>query len=350
MLRLRYPAHWLILLALLAAATGYSVLSVMARGLDAPLAQPPNWWDTNWPYRLPLAANANGTARTDKVVDFPVNFTQQLATYGVSGAFDPASLRVIEVDGSGNALDVNVPFQFDPATNYNATTNAAGTLVVQLRGTTAANATRNYHAYFALAGSGVSAPTFPAQLTLTDDVMDEGQSSYRIATQSGTYFYQKEAAAFSSLVDRNGNDWLNYHPTGGAGGSYRGIPNMIYPEGKFHPGDSSATSTVRNEGPLKITVHSLTNDGKWEALWEFYPTYARMTLLKKDHNYWFLYEGTPGGSIEGESDFVMRADGTQTTLNTAWSGDLSGAEWLYFADPVVDRALFVANHANDTLT
>ncbi len=315
-----------------------------------PAFQPPaDWWDAQWSYRLPLTVGSGGVARTNKLVDVSLNFTQLLAGYSISGTFDPNSLRVLEVDGAGAVVDDAVPFQFDPATTYNATSNAAANLVFMLTGATAANASRTYHLYFDLTGKGFTAPTFTSLISLTDDVMDEGLSSYQIETPIGTYLYQKQGASFSSFLDPEGNDWLSYNPNGGASGAYRGIPNMIFPEGQFHPGDTNATSTIRNQGPLKITVHSIMNNGKWEALWEFYPTYARMTLLKKDHNYWFLYEGTPGGTLEMETDFVVRSDGTQTSAGTSWDGDLSGPEWVYFADPGVDRALFVANHANDTL-
>jgi hypothetical protein len=307
-----------------------------------------DWWNEQWLYRVPITLGANGAARTDKPAEVAINFTQLLTGLGVSGTFDPNSIRVIEVDGSNNVLDAAVPFQFDPGAGYNAATNAAGTLVVLMTGATPANGARTYHLYFDLVGKGFTAPTFTPQLTLTDNIMDEGQSSYRVDTQQGAYYYQKQGAGFSSLVDANGNDWLSYRPTGGAGGSYRGVPNMIHPEGKFHPGDTSSTTTIVTQGPLKITIRSTTTDGKWDALWEFFPAYVRMTLLKQDHAYWFLYEGTPGGTLEQNSDLVVRSNGTQTLASQSWTGDLAGPEWVYFADPLVNRAFFAVSHSEDT--
>ncbi len=306
-----------------------------------------NWWDAQWDYLLPLTIRANGAPRTNKPAEIALNFTQLLTGLGASGPFDPNSLRVIEVDGSNNVLDDAVPFQFDPSAGYDAAVNATGTLVLLLNGSTPANGARSYHVYFDVAGKGFSAPTFPAQLTLTDDIFDEDQLSYRIETARGTYYYQKQGAGFSSLVDQNGNDWLSYQPTGGAGGNFRGVPNMIHPEGKFHPGDTSATSTILTQGPLKITIQSTTTDDKWAAQWEFFPEYVRMTLLKADHAYWFLYEGTPGGTLDLETDLVVRSDGTATPAGVSWAGDLAGPEWVYFADPLVNRAFFAVNHSND---
>ncbi len=308
-----------------------------------------SWWDTQWSYRLPITVNANGVTRTNKPVEAPLNFTQLLAAANGSGTFDPNSVRVLEVDSNGNLLDANVPFQFDRATDYNAATNANGTLVFMMTGTTSAGGQRYYHLYFDKIGKGFTLPTFANQVSVTDNVIDEGQSSYQITSQNATYYYQKQSAAFSSLVDLAGNDWISYNATSGAGGSFRGIPNMVYPEGKFHPGSSAATSTLLAQGPLKITIHSVTNDDKWETLWEIFPTYARMTLLKKDHSYWFLYEGTPGGALDDTNDIVVRSNGTETTASTTWNGDLTGAEWLYFGDKALGRSLFMANHADDNL-
>ncbi len=306
-----------------------------------------DWWDNQWLYRVPMTVGSNGAIRTNKPAEVNLNFSQLLASLGANGTFDPNSIRVIEVDGSNNVLNSAVPFQFDPSSNYNATTNATGTLVVMMTGTTAANASRSYHVYFDLAGKGFVAPNFSPQLTLTDYIFDEDQNTYKIDTARGTYYYQKLGAAFSSLVDQAGNDWMGYHPTGGAGGSYRGVPNMIHPEGKFHPGNLESTSTILSQGPLKITIKSATNDGKWAALWEFFPEYARMTLLQQDHDYWFLYEGTPGGTLDMATDQVVRSDGTTTLASETWNGDLVGPEWVYFADPLVNRSFFLVNHSED---
>jgi len=329
-----------------------SIFSQSSTTYAAPLEKPHAiglWWDTQWRYRVPVTVNANGAPRINKPVEVSLNFTQLLAAANGSGTFDPASLRVLEVDNIGNLLNATVPFQFDPVPEYDATTNAAGTLTFIMTGSTAAAAARDYHIYFDLTGRGFTAPIFPDQVTLTEDVIDEEQLSYEIQNQSATYFYQKEGAAFSSVLDLSGNDWISYTTTIGAGGSYRGIPNMIYPEGDFHPGSEAATSQIMAQGPLKITIHSVTNDSKWEALWEIFPDYARMTLLKAEQEYWFLYEGTPGGALEDINDIVVRSDGTETPATSSWEGDLPGQEWLYFGDKALNGSLFLASHAEDEI-
>lgn len=316
------------------------------------LAQATDWWSTQWDYRVGLTVAANGYARTDKPAEIALNFTNLLNSLGQIGAFDANSLRLIEVN-NGSVVNADVPFQFDPAANFNPTSNASGTLVFLLTSNTAANSSRSYHLYFDLQGKGFSLPNFADQVAVTT-ANDEGQSSFRVQTATATYFYQKDGGGFSSLLDANGNDWLNYHPTpaNSPSSTYRGIPNMVHPEGKLHPGATGHTTTLVNSGPLKETVRTVINTDsdarQWDVLWEFFPSYSRMTLLDVDHDYWFLYEGTPGGDLEPTKDFVVRSNGAQNLAGQSWAGDLAGEEWAYFADPDVNRSLYLINHAEDT--
>ena len=91
-----------------------------------------------------------------------------------------------------------------------------------------------------------------------------------------------------------------------------------------------------------------------ECRWDIFPDYARLTILKMRTPYWFLYEGTPGGKLEIDSDICVRpteSGGLKTAASLKWDGDivnLSGpGEWLYFADPKVKRSLFLIHHEDD---
>ena len=310
---------------------------------------PSGWWDASWNYRIPLDVNVGGHQRMDKPVTVDIDFTPILNGLGQFGALDVNSIRLIEVDGTGQISDTQVAFQFDPDPDFDALTKASGSLTLMMKGSTAAGAVRTVHVYFDVVAAGPFAPPVVVpQVTLTDGVIDEGQESFQIATNNATYFHQKQGAGFSSLVDADGNDWIDHHAVGGSAGDFRGIPNLIHPEGEFHPGAAGSTSTIINQGPVKVTVHSETNDGLWECVWDIYPGYATMTLLKSDHGYWFLYEGTPGGVLEPASDFIVRSDGAQTLASESWEGDLANDEWLYFSDPNVGRSLFLAHHQDDS--
>lgn len=310
-----------------------------------------NWWDSGWDYRLKVSVAANGTARQNKPAEANVNFTQVLNALGKSGTFDPNSVRVVEVNGSGAVVDANVPFQFDKASDFNANSKAAGTVVWIMKGNTAAGATRHYHIYFDVASKGIPAPSVSPQVVLTDNVSDEGRNTFRVQTNSGTYFYDKKGGGFTSLNDAQGNDWISWNTAADAAGKFRGIPNLVRPPngGHFHPGSNTSTTTLLNAGPIKVTIHSTAGKkaNPWEAIWEIYPNYVKMTLLKAGYDYWFLYEGTPGGKLEPSSDYVVRSDGTETKASASWKQALGAEQWAYIGDPNVDRALFLVQHNPD---
>ena len=316
------------------------------------------WWDNNWDYRVEVTAAAAGFARKNKPAEFELNFTQLWSSLGKTGALDPNSIRVVEVDANDAVIDAAVPFQFDKAGDYNATNKAAGTLVLIMEGNTAAGASRTYHVYFDVTGKGFAPPSVPPQVTLTDGIVDEGSAAYKIETQAGTYYYHPAGGGFSSLDDADGNDWINYNKTvSGNGGTFRGIPNAVSPNngGHFHPGSKNMVTTLVNQGPLKVTLHVIEKKApvsrdKWEGQFEIYPNYTVFTMLTAPYAYWVLYEGTPGGQLQTNSDFVVRNDGTQTLTSVAWEGDLEPEEWAYFVDPVVERAIYFASHTNDDKT
>ncbi len=316
----------------------------------------PPWWNTYWPYRVALTIEANGVARQEQIAETTIDFTSHFSELGETGAFEDKSIRVVEIDVSGSILDADVPFQFDKDAAYNASTNAVGNLIILMDGKLAASESRLYHIYFAPANNPHFVPSFTQHITSTfTGVIDEGQSAYKFETESATYFYHKDSGGFSSLNDSDGNDWISYDDDiSGSGGEFRGIPNLIYRgtvlTGGFHPGLGGSTTTRLNDGPLKASYRTV--DGGWETLWEIYPDRVRMTLVEAEHNYWFLYEGTPGGTLDSD-DFLVTSDNTQYAFGASWIQDMPNDEWIYFADPNVGddgRSFFLVNHDGDNIT
>jgi hypothetical protein len=191
------------------------------------------------------------------------------------------------------------------------------------------------------------APSARAAVTITD-ATDEGIECFKIATDTATYFYDKPGAGFVSILDRDGNDWIGFRKGGGASGHYRGIPNMGL--NKFgHPGYKGATSTKVNANTIRSTK------GEWSTTWEFFPTHAKMTVNGVGENYWFLYEGTPGGEV-GADDVCWRSDGSKGSCSERWRGDVRntsgaapGTEWVYFADGKLDRSLFMIHNDDEVV-
>lgn len=240
-------------------------------------------------------------------------------------------VQVVEVDSGGRVVNPTVPFQID----------GAG-LVFLMKGTTPGDAIRRFEVREAK-----NAPAVKALLTLTDNVEWQGQASYKIVTQYATFHYHKAGAGFASMIDQDGRDWIGYRPLGGPDGKYRGIPNLVNPEGHFHPGETGCSSRLSNAGPLRITIDSESKDKKWAARWDIFPQYARLTVLRAPRAYWFLYEGSLAGTFDPEQQYIVRSGGQRTPATERWDGDIEGPEWLYFSDTRIHRALFLVHHQDD---
>jgi hypothetical protein len=298
--------------------------------------------------RAAITVNAAGHELHDKPVEVEMNFTRLLGRGVHKVAFNENSMRLTEVDAEGRTINGSVPFQFDKAVDFDRQANAKGTLTFMAGGKTPADSTRIFHLHL---GSAHTVQTSPL-VRVNDGVEYRGQESFMIEAQNATYYYHKQGAGFASILDKDGNDWLGYRPGGGPAGEYRGIPNMGHPEGYCHPGKTVSSSRLISDGPIKVSILSQSDDKKMRCVWDIFPDYARLTVLKMRKPFWFLYEGTPGGKLDEDSDYCVRAGspkGVRTPASMRWDGDLSAAtgpgEWLYFGDG--DRVLYLVHHEND---
>ena len=244
-------------------------------------------------------------------------------------------LRAAELDAAGAIVDPDLPCQLDRDAGQ-------ARAVILLADATAAACARRVRIQQSdrVSSSG-------ELVGLRQGLIHQEQESYQITTPSATYFYHIFGAGFASMIDRDGNDWLSYRPYGGSDGKYRGIPNLAHPENHFHPGGDGCRSRTLNAGPLKITIASESVDDKWACRWEIFPTHARLTVVKVDHPYWFLYEGTPGGALDEEGDYCVMSDGARRALSERWERALPQPEWIYFGASNTERVLFLANHESD---
>ncbi|MBP6016418.1 MAG: hypothetical protein KA586_06830 [Candidatus Promineofilum sp.] len=328
------------------------------------VADDAKWWDAGWDYRVEVTSAAAGYARKNKPAEFDVNFTQLWASLGKTGTLDPNSVRVVEVDGSDNVIDADVPFQFDKSVDFNAAAKAAGTVVVIMQGNTGAGTTRTYHIYFDVTGKGFSAPNVTPQVVMTEGT-DQSVPAYKLQTATGELYIHKSSGGVSSYNDLNGNDWVSWNSAAGSSGADRGIPNSAggSNEAIFHPGKGKMTPTVLSQGPIKVTLQFLGkklpgDTQRWEGTFEIYPNYTTFTMIKArvsgalSYPFWFLYEGTPGGQLNTATDYVVFSDGTQVNGGQTRNGDLPNEEWAYVVDPAVGvagRAIYLVNHKDDTL-
>lgn len=194
---------------------------------------------------------------------------------------------------------------------------------------------------------------------LTEDAVDESAGrlpAYKIETPTATYYLEKSGAGLSSLVDRDGHDWLGFHPEPGSGaaGEYRGFPNAVHKQAGsyFHARnkdtDLSKTEVVRND-PGQVTIAVESDNRLWAGRYDFTATHCTFTMTKipGDKKFWALYEGTPGGSYDDDDWWMTSAIKDKQSLTTKHDDDISAPEWIAFGDPRVSRSLFVYHHEDD---
>ncbi|MCU0917774.1 MAG: VCBS repeat-containing protein [Planctomycetes bacterium] len=308
-------------------------------------------------YHVPALVGAAGFARAARPVEVPLDFGRLLERLGQTSPGGVPRIRVWQVDAATQTAREVAPVQFDRDPQDGPAASLRGTLTFLLPEPMAPGDERVYHIGFDFEDAPPATGKADSLVTVTETAEHEGQKSFKIVTPQATWYYHQQGAGFASLEDQDGHDWLSYNPgdgpvsKSGSGGKYRGLPNMVHPEGNFHPGNEQCTSRLLAAGPVRAVIASESADGKWACRWDIFPAYARQTVLKADHAYWFLYEGTPGGKLEEDADYCVRADGTRTPASARWEGDIQArgetAEWLYFGDSAMQRVLYLVHEEDD---
>lgn len=208
-------------------------------------------------------------------------------------------------------------------------------------------------------GSDVAENKLDSYVVLTENIIDESAgyvSCYKIETNAAIYFLEKQGAGLSSLIDKDGNDWLSFHNKEGSGssGEYRGFPNAVHQQDGsfFHPQnsgtDQSFTEITVNEA-RHIQIRAVSGTRTWECFWDFYPTHCTFSMTKKppEYKYWILYEGTPGGAYESSDWWMMSEKDEKRPLSENYESDIPWPEWIAFGDKKLDRVLFLLHHQDD---
>jgi hypothetical protein len=185
-------------------------------------------------------------------------------------------------------------------------------------------------------------------MRVEEDVFHEGQRAIRVTTPAATWVYHAEGAGFASLYDREGKDWISYHPGQRSAGEFRGIPNLGLVNHPGYDGDKGARTVIEKKSAGHVRLRSVTKDEKWVTVWDIYVDRAQLTIEKAGDNYWFLYEGTPAGRLHLEAGYWGLPDGRRRPLTDTWNADIAGPEWVYFGDTSSRRVLYLINHQDDT--
>ena len=191
-----------------------------------------------------------------------------------------------------------------------------------------------------------------------EEVRHLNRDHFQVSTPEMTLLYDRKGGGFSSIIDPDGNDWVNFgmepwdeYPAS-AGSSFRGLPNFVYgseASGAGHPGHDQCLSQL--ESSNSILTSSLNDEWKW--LWSFREGVAKVDILATDpnHPYWFLYEGTPGGVFEPESQFfgTSRSPHPNRTPFDYFNGDklFDEIQWAYFGYDKSEYVLLILQITED---
>jgi hypothetical protein len=194
---------------------------------------------------------------------------------------------------------------------------------------------------------------------IIDDAVDQGGPAFKITTSTATYFYSKAGASLTSLVDADGVDWIDYRAEGaadaidGSFGWFRGLPNMSRHDFGHSNGRGAVSIALDPLGQPLAKATVVSSQGPWSTRWEFFPTFARLTVTGSGDDYWLLYEGVPGGALD-PADLCWSAGGEPAPCSRSWRGDIAakpdvvpGLEWMVFADPALGRSLVLLHNDDD---
>lgn len=186
-----------------------------------------------------------------------------------------------------------------------------------------------------------------------------GRPHFRIETFTSTYFYDRSGGGFSSIRDGEGLEWIGFKPGNGvvpesAAADFRGIPNLVFrgeDNGSGHPGFENCISEL----VASDRIRTVSKSGLWEWQWTFTDQGALLEVIRTDttRNYWFLYEGTPGGTYQPDLQFWGNSqDGHRNDAPPIGSDQCgTGAwQWAYFGHQDVKRCFYVAHLTPDQLT
>jgi uncharacterized membrane protein len=219
------------------------------------------WWNVSWHYRVRLEINATDYNRTDWPIEQVINFTDLLP----SGTFDENSTRVFEYNSTGSIL-YEVPSQFDKDENFNASTNALGTLVFLMNGTTQANEKRIFYVYYDTVENGAKQqPSYSTNLTHNLDSWDGEEFN---VNNTYTHFWVdtvrgENLSGIIRVFDINSSQEILPWPLASDARPYEYIQ---YSNGTYNFSfDFRNNATLKYAGPVRIIIEQKGNETLWNS-------------------------------------------------------------------------------------
>lgn len=200
--------------------------------------------------------------------------------------------------------------------------------------------------------------TVVVDVSLTHGVDESagGGDAYIITTPTATYYLEKQGGGLSSMLDKDGVDWIGFHKKEGSGfkGEYRGFPNAVHKQdgSYFHAlntGTDQSTSVVTKETQQHVQIVFTSGNGQWQGQYDFYLDRCDFTMTKvsEGFKYWVQYEGVPGGKKNKKDYWYNSASSVKTPIDQPFEGDLPHPEWYAFGDKKSPRVLYMLHHEDD---
>ena len=70
---------------------------------------------------------------------------------------------------------------------------------------------------------GQPGPAAAARVRVSEVTLPADMDCFQVETPTATYVYGKKGAGFARILDKDGHDWISYHPGDKARGEYRGL-------------------------------------------------------------------------------------------------------------------------------
>lgn len=289
------------------------------------------WWNVSWHYRFKLEINSSSYSRKDWPIEHQINFTDLLS----SGTFDENSTRVIEYDSAGQIL-YELVSQFDRDENFNASSNALGTLAFFMNGTTQPNEKRIFYVYYDTIENGAKEkPNYSTSLSYSWNGEEFNVNNTLLAFWVDTVRGENTSGLYKVKGILSGNDiWTVPGP------NERTIEYMQYSNGTYNFSfNFKNNATFKYVGPVRIVVEQRGNETVWNStnvtegfVVKEYTFYDKLQWIKIETN----FTNINSNSITRNSTFAgaLALDASRA-FGSNWQSDFGNTTqpgWWYASD------------------
>lgn len=169
------------------------------------------------------------------------------------------------------------------------------------------------------------------------------QPTFEIHTPTGSYWVVKNLGTMVSMQDAYAGraQWIDFSS---GFRPLRNVPALATP-----PAGVTTVLDGESQTPTHLRLSAVSSDQSWHWVWDFYITHVTLTLNRAPGPVGFSYRGVPAGAL-GSEDQLIQSDGTTQGARNSFAGEAPGpVEWVYIADTLAQRSLFLMQHTDDGL-